>query len=48
MISAPLTPGLIDYCVVGSDPGAAYPCTPQAISRVQCQSGKNRITLTWR
>jgi hypothetical protein len=47
-ISAPLTTGLIDYCVVKSDPGTAYPCTDQAIRRVQCQSVNNRLTLTWR
>jgi len=46
-ISAPLTPGMIDYCVVKSDPGAAYPCTDQAIVRVQCRSANNRLTLTW-
>jgi Carboxypeptidase regulatory-like domain len=46
-ISAPLTTGMIDYCVVESDPGSAYPCTDQAIVRAQCRSPKNRLTLTW-
>lgn len=46
-ISALLTTGMIDYCVVKSDPGAAYPCTDQAIVRVQCRSANNRLTLTW-
>jgi hypothetical protein len=45
-ISAPLSSGLIDYCVVKSDPGAGYPCTDQAIVRVQCRAP--RLTLTWR
>jgi hypothetical protein len=44
-ISAPLTTGYLDYCVLKSDPGAKYPCTDQAITRVQCPSPK--ITLTW-
>ena len=47
-ISAALTTGLIDYCVVTSDPGTAYPCTDQALRRVQCRSMNNRLTLTWR
>jgi Carboxypeptidase regulatory-like domain len=45
-ISALLTTGYLDYCVLKSDPGAGYPCTDQAITRVQCPSPK--ITLTWR
>lgn len=47
-ISAPLTTGFIDYCVVNSDPGAAYPCTDAALVRVQCRSPNNRMTLKWR
>jgi hypothetical protein len=46
-ISAPLS-GTIDYCVLKSDPGAAYPCSDQAVARVQCRSANNRLTLTWR
>ena len=45
-ISAPLD-GLIDYCVVESDPGAAYPCGDHVIVRAQCRSANNRLTLTW-
>jgi hypothetical protein len=45
-ISAPLD-GLIDYCEVSADPGSRYPCTNEAIARVQCRSSKNRMTLTW-
>jgi hypothetical protein len=50
-VSAPLSfgpsGGVIDYCVVKSDPGAGYPCSDQAIKRVQCRSRNNRLTLTW-
>lgn len=46
-ISASLDPGVIDYCVLKSDPGSAYPCTDQSLARVQCQSARNRLTLTW-
>jgi len=46
--SATLSSGLIDYCVLKSDPGAGYPCTDQAIVRVQCRSANNRLTVTWR
>lgn len=47
-LSAPLGSGLIDYCVLKSDPGSGYPCTDQAIVRIQCRSPNNRLTLTWR
>jgi len=45
-ISAPLS-GVVDHCVLKSDPGTAYPCTDQAIRRVQRRSASHRMTLTW-
>ena len=45
-ISAPFS-GLVDYCVLKSDPGTAYPCSDQAITRVRCSSTSHRISLTW-
>lgn len=44
-ISGPLA-GVIDYCVVESDPGNAYPCSNQALERVRCEGLNHRMTLT--
>jgi hypothetical protein len=45
-ISGPFS-GVVDYCVVKSDPGTMYPCSDQAITRVRCSSANHRMSLTW-
>jgi len=45
-ISGPFS-GVLDYCVLKSDPGRAYPCSDQAITRVRCSSANHRMGLRW-
>src|SRR5262249_32644387 len=43
-ISGPFS-GVVDYCVLKSDPGTTYPCSDQAITRVRCSSANHRMSL---
>jgi len=45
-ISGPFS-GVLDYCVLQSDPGTSYPCSDEAISRGRCSSANHRMILTW-
>jgi len=48
MISAAIS-GVIDYCVLKADNGAFYPCSGTGVlTRIQCSSQNNRLTLTRR